>query len=194
MLLFRVLRWRRFYKEIAQLVGEPVLPINSEITHIGSCILLDQHKLNPRTVELTEAQDLADQARMELVLLKDGDPPTVQARPYLYDIYKKFYERLKDRRPKAMKGIPISSRIQDHDLRTKKYIVEQLIKKGHSSFRLIGNSPSEENRLTMERFCHMMEWNGNYSFDKAVRGEGKDESDYWVCYVHVKNVRIPLNY
>jgi len=58
----------------------------------------------------------------------------------------------------------------------------------------LGNSPSEENRLVIERFCQMMGWSDNYSFDMAVRDIGKDEGEYWTCYVHVKNVRIPLNY
>jgi hypothetical protein len=52
MLMLRVLRYRRYYKEIAQLVGEQVYPINDEIIHIGNCILYDQHKSNPRTVDI----------------------------------------------------------------------------------------------------------------------------------------------
>lgn len=41
MLLFRMVRYRRFYKEIASLVGEQVYPINSQITHEGNCLLYD---------------------------------------------------------------------------------------------------------------------------------------------------------
>lgn len=70
-----------------------------------------------------EAQIAADTASMELLLLKEGDPPTLQLRPYIYDVYRQFYQKLSNKPGKSTKSIPISSRIMDHDLKTKKYIV-----------------------------------------------------------------------
>jgi len=72
MLLFRIVCYRRFYKEIAGLVGTQVLPANSDITVVGSCMLVDEYKLHPKIVDVLEARALAEQSQMDLVLLKEG--------------------------------------------------------------------------------------------------------------------------
>lgn len=75
-------------------------------------------------MEMMMAREIAKLKKLDLVLMREGNPLSLQLLPYTYNIYKEFQRKLRPQSlTRQLKSIQISRRIQMHDMQTKKLIV-----------------------------------------------------------------------
>lgn len=132
---------------------------------------------------MEDAREQACNQKYDLILLREGEVPSLQLKPYVYDIYRNFAIQLK--KPKKVKAISLTSRIMTHDLNNKLEIARRLFKKGFGNLRLVGSSDSEDNKKVLEKFVDQLGDDAIVSFElekmDAGRRRKQEAIERWVC-------------
>nr|WP_173655983.1 translation initiation factor IF-3 [Anaerococcus mediterraneensis] len=177
-LLERVLCARYFYTLIGGITIKD-LRINDEI-RASQVRLIDENGNQIGITSLKDAQDMADEKRLDLVLMSPkAKPPVTRIMDYgkfKYDQEKKDKENRKKQKNAQLKETRFSLNIEDNDLQTKANQTKKFLNNGDKvkvSIRFRGRElgRKEPGYDLMEKFNGMLDGYGK--IDKKPKMEGR---------------------
>ena len=106
--------------------------INNDIL-VKECILIDQDKQNLGKRSLSDAQKIANENELDLVLISDNPPVCriLDYQKFVYENKKKIKHQQKASKVESIKEIKFGANIQQHDLDIKIKKIKELLQQGH---------------------------------------------------------------